>query len=40
MHGTGDFTWPDGKSYKGEYFEDKKHGYGEFYWPDGKVYKG
>jgi len=40
MHGTGVFTWPDGKRYKGKYFEDKKDGYGEFYWPDGKVYKG
>jgi hypothetical protein len=32
MHGKGKFTWPDGRSYIGEYCEDKKHGYGVFTW--------
>lgn len=22
MHGYGEFTWPDGKSYEGQYVED------------------
>jgi hypothetical protein len=26
MHGKGQFTWPDGRQYDGDYFEDKKHG--------------
>ena len=38
MHGEGEFTWPDGKKYKGDlflilkggYVEDKKEGYGVF----------
>ena len=40
MHGTGTFTWADGRKYTGGYEDDKKHGYGEFYWPDGRSYKG
>ena len=40
MHGTGHFTWPDGRLYTGEYANDKKHGKGKFEWPDGKVYEG
>ena len=40
MHGFGEFVWPDGKKYIGNYVEDKKEGYGEFSWQDGKVYKG
>jgi hypothetical protein len=40
MHGTGVFTWPDGRSYTGEYASDKKHGEGTFVWPDGKIYEG
>lgn len=34
------FTWEDGKSYEGEYVDDKKEGYGVFIWPDGKKYEG
>ena len=30
MDGSGEFTWPDGRRYVGEYLEDKKHGYGTF----------
>lgn len=40
MHGRGLFTWADGRSYDGEYFEDKKQGYGVFNWPDGRRYEG
>jgi hypothetical protein len=40
MHGTGTFSWPDGRVYKGEYVEDKKHGHGVFTWSDGKTYDG
>jgi len=40
MDGTGEFTWSDGRKYKGQYLEDKKHGYGEFEWKDGRKYKG
>jgi hypothetical protein len=28
MHGKGTFKWADGRSYVGEYKDDKKHGYG------------
>jgi len=40
MHGTGLFTWPDGRQYDGEYLDDKKAGYGVFIWPDGRRYEG
>ena len=40
MHGTGKFTWPDGRSYEGAYDMDKKEGNGVFIWPDGKKYVG
>jgi len=32
MDGKGVFVWPDGRSYNGEYKEDKKHGRGLFAW--------
>ncbi len=40
MHGKGKITWPDGKSYTGDYEDDKKHGEGIFEWPDGRKYIG
>ena len=40
MHGTGVFTWADGRKYEGEYFDDKKEGHGVFFWPDGRKYDG
>ena len=32
MDGYGTFLWPDGRFYKGDYFNDKKHGKGLFKW--------
>ena len=40
MHGKGVYAWPDGRSYKGEYYMDKKEGYGVFCWPDNSEYRG
>jgi hypothetical protein len=40
MHGEGLFTWPDERSYKGNYQNDKKSGFGTFTWPNGTVYEG
>ena len=40
MHGYGDFSWADGRVYKGEYVDDKKEGQGVFIWPDGREYNG
>ncbi len=40
MEGKGKFIWPDGRSYEGDYLDDKKHGLGTFKWKDGKMYKG
>lgn len=34
-HGTGQFTWPNGDTYKGDYHEDKMHGQGLFVWSNG-----
>lgn len=40
MHGRGAFKWNDGRTYEGEYNDDKRHGYGIFNWPDGRMFKG
>ncbi len=40
MHGYGEFTWPDGKSYEGQYVEDEKQGKGRFNYGDGSYYEG
>lgn len=49
MHGRGKTSWPDGRSYEGEYKnyfnlfsyeDDKKHGTGTFIWSDGRKYIG
>jgi L1 cell adhesion molecule like protein len=40
MDGKGKFTWEDGRSYVGEYKNDKKEGIGMFTWPDGRIYNG
>ena len=36
----GYFVWPDGRTYYGEYLDDKKHGFGEFKYADGRMYAG
>ena len=33
-----EYIWPDGRSYKGEYYMDKKEGYGVFCLPDNFEY--
>ena len=40
MHGRGTHTWADGRSYQGEYVNDKKDGYGVYTWADGRKYQG
>ena len=30
MEGHGEFFWPDGRKYSGEYANDLKHGYGVY----------
>ena len=40
MEGAGIYTWQDGRSYEGEYKDDKKHGYGIYKWTDGRIYYG
>ena len=36
MQGYGTFTWPDGRKYVGEYYDDMKQGNGTFEWPDSR----
>ncbi len=40
MHGKGIFKWPDGRSYEGEYQNDKKHGRGTFISSNGRKKEG
>jgi hypothetical protein len=40
MDGKGLFAWPDGRTYEGQYLDDKKEGQGTFLWPDGRKYVG
>lgn len=40
MHGKGKTKWPDGKSYEGDYKNDKKDGYGTFRFLDHTWYQG
>ena len=40
MHGTGTFSWPDGRAYVGGFAKDKKEGHGRFEWGDGRRYEG
>lgn len=40
MHGNGQYYWPDGRKYIGQYQNDKKHGRGIYTWKDGKEYDG
>ena len=34
MHGKGEFIWPNGRLYKGDYVNDKREGFGEYTWLD------
>jgi hypothetical protein len=36
-HGTGTYTYPNGKYYKGTWKNDKKHGEGKLYFKDGEI---
>jgi L1 cell adhesion molecule like protein len=40
MEGKGLFSWPDERTYTGDYVDDKKQGHGIFTWPDGRKYEG
>ena len=40
MNGFGIFLWKDGRSYKGEYKDDKKHNFGIYYGNESKKYEG
>lgn len=40
MEGYGVYIWSDGRSYEGQYKDDKKSGFGIYYWTDGRKYEG
>ena len=40
MDGVGVYKWADGRTYIGEYQDDKKNGYGIYKWADGRLYLG
>lgn len=40
MDGQGEYSWADGRKYKGEFKMDQKDGHGTLKWPDGRVYVG
>ncbi len=40
MQGEGHLTWPDGKSYLGQFWDDKRHGLGKLTYLDGRSYDG
>lgn len=40
MDGQGTLTWKDGKTYTGEFVNDKREGKGKFMWADGRQYIG
>jgi hypothetical protein len=40
MHGYGEYRWPEGGKYIGEYDNNIKEGKGIFYWTNGRVYEG
>jgi len=39
-HGYGIYTYPDGRSYKGQWADGKQHGEGVFITPQGQSRKG
>mmetsp|Transcript_87382 Transcript_87382/g.137953 ORF Transcript_87382/g.137953 Transcript_87382/m.137953 type:complete len:81 (-) Transcript_87382:61-303(-) len=34
------YTWPDGRSFCGQYTNDQKQGFGIFAWKDGRRFEG
>ena len=36
----GEYIWPDGRKYKGEWKDNRIHGWGVFTWSDGRKYTG
>jgi hypothetical protein len=40
MSGQGEYCWPDGRRYEGEYKDGKMSGQGVFSWPDDQRYAG
>merc|ERR1712100_582556 len=40
MHGSGDYTFHDGSSYRGQYELGKRHGQGKFNSSNGSTYNG
>eukprot|EP00812_Abedinium_dasypus_P011875 NODE_5417_length_583_cov_287.918561.p2 GENE.NODE_5417_length_583_cov_287.918561~~NODE_5417_length_583_cov_287.918561.p2 ORF type:complete len:165 (+),score=36.20 NODE_5417_length_583_cov_287.918561:28-495(+) len=40
FHGGGDYIWPDGRSYTGQWERSRMSGQGVFEWPDGCRYDG
>jgi len=40
IEGVGTFTWPDGRSYNGEWKDNMMHGQGTYTWMDGRKYIG
>ena len=40
IQGFGKYSWPDGKTYEGQWKSNKMHGEGLLLWKDGKSYKG
>lgn len=40
MHGTGKYSWADGRRYEGQMYRNCFQGYGEYTWPDGHKFMG
>ena len=40
MHGKGNFDWPDGRNYNGNYVNGLKQGFGKFIWSNGSSFLG
>ena len=40
MKGRGIFSWPDGRSYEGDFVNNHRHGQGRLTWEDGHYYDG
>ncbi|XP_066137026.1 ankyrin repeat and MYND domain-containing protein 1 isoform X2 [Saccopteryx bilineata] len=38
--GYGEFSWPTGESYRGQFYRDHRHGFGTYTWPDGSSFTG